>query len=199
MVKSPKGKEVSGMEAKIVYFENSGKENTKAVLDIVGKRIKELGIKSVVVASTVGDTAARAVDAFPGVKVVAVTHNTGYREPNVQEFTAENKKLVESKGGTVLTTTHLFSGLSAAMRTKFNTHVTGEVVRNTLYLFGKGMKVVCEVAVMAADAGLVSTTEDCAVIAGTSRGADTAVVLQPVNSQNFWDLKVKEILCKPHL
>ena len=33
---------------------------------------------------------------------------------------------------------------------------------------------------------------------GTGRGADTAVVLRPVNSGDFFDLKVKEILCKPH-
>jgi hypothetical protein len=51
---------------------------------------------------------------------------------------------------------------------------------------------------MAADAGLVRTDEDIIAIAGTSHGADTAVVLKPVTSQNFFDLRVKEILCKPH-
>jgi hypothetical protein len=61
------------------------------------------------------------------------------------------------------------------------------------------MKVVCEVSTMAADAGLVRTDEDVIVIAGTGRGADTAVVIRPVNSQDFFDMKVKEILCKPRL
>ena len=51
---------------------------------------------------------------------------------------------------------------------------------------------------MAADGGLVRTNEEVIAIAGTGRGADTAVVLQPVNSHDFFDLKVKEILCKPH-
>jgi hypothetical protein len=37
------------------------------------------------------------------------------------------------------------------------------------------------------------------VIAGTGRGADTAVVIRPVNSQDFFDMKVREILCKPRL
>ena len=50
---------------------------------------------------------------------------------------------------------------------------------------------------MAADAGLARTDEDVIIIAGTGRGADTAVVLTPVNSTNIFDLKVKEILCKP--
>ncbi|GAH55614.1 unnamed protein product, partial [marine sediment metagenome] len=39
---------------------------------------------------------------------------------------------------------------------------------------------------------------DVISIAGDSRGADTAVVLRPVNTDKFFDLKVKEVLCKPH-
>jgi hypothetical protein len=60
------------------------------------------------------------------------------------------------------------------------------------------MKVVVEISVMAADAGLVRTDEEIIAIAGTGRGADYAVVLKPVHSNDFFDLKVKEILCKPH-
>ena len=62
---------------------------------------------------------------------------------------------------------------------------------------GQGMKVVIEITVMAADAGLVRTDEDIIAVGGSGRGADTAVVLRPVNSNDFFDLKVKEILCKP--
>jgi len=51
---------------------------------------------------------------------------------------------------------------------------------------------------MAADAGLVRTDEDIIVIAGSSRGADMAVVLTPVTSTDLFALKIKEILCKPH-
>ena len=187
------------MELKTTYFENPGKENTEEVLRIVKQRAGELGIKTIVVASTVGDTAVKATEVFSGFKIIAVTHFTGYGAPNSQEFTEENRKIVESRGGIVFTTTHLFSGLSAAMREKYNTSVIGDIVANTLRIFGEGMKVVCEIAVMAADGGLVRTDEDIIAIAGTGRGADTAVVLRPVNSNNFFDLKVKEILCKPHL
>ena len=52
-------------------------------------------------------------------------------------------------------------------------------------------------ALMAADAGLVRTNEEIVAIAGTGRGADTAVVLRPANAQNFFDLRVLEIICKP--
>lgn len=187
------------MEAKTVYFERPGRENTDEVLRIVGQRARELGIKTVVVASTGGDTAVQAMEALPGLRVIVVTHSHGFREPNTQEFTAENRQIVESKGGVIFTATHLFAGISRAVRDKFNTYLIGDLTARTLKVFGDGMKVVIEISVMATDAGLVRTDEEVIAIAGTGHGADTAVVLTPVNSQNFFDLKVHEILCKPRL
>jgi hypothetical protein len=61
------------------------------------------------------------------------------------------------------------------------------------------MKVAVEITLMAADAGLVRTDEPVIAIAGTSKGADTALVLKPANAQAFFDLQVLEILCKPRL
>jgi len=185
------------MEVKTVYFENPGSENTEEVLRIAKQRVDELGIKTIVVASTSGGTAVRVMETFPGFKVIVVTHVTGMREPDIQEFTEENRKIVESKGGKVLTTTHVFGGLSTAMRKKFNTHVIRDIVANTLRVFGEGTKVACEIAMMAADAGLVRTDEDIIVIAGTIEGADTALLFKPVNSNPFFDLRIREILCKP--
>jgi len=185
------------MESKMVYFEKPGSENTEAVLRIARQRAEELGIKNIVVASTRGNTAVKAMDAFQGLRVIVVSHVTGLHEPNLQEFTEENRKIVESKGGIILTAAHAFSGVSRALRTKFNTVTIGDLIANTLRIFGEGVKVTCEIALMAADAGLVRTDEDIIAIGGTSRGADTAAVLTPVNTHNFFDLKVKEILCKP--
>jgi len=186
------------MEVKTVYFEKPGGENTEEVLRITKQRAEELGIKTILVASTRGDTAVRAMEVFQGLRVIAVSHATGMREPDTHEFTEENRKIVEGKGGTILTTTHAFGGLSRAIRKKYNMYVLGEVIADTLRVFGQGMKGVCEIAMMAADSGLVRTDEDVIAIAGSSRGADTAVVLKPVNTHDFFDLKIKEILCKPH-
>ncbi len=185
------------MELKTVYFEKPGIENTEAVLRIARQRAEELGIKTVVVASTRGNTAVKAMDVFQGLRVIVVSHVTGMRAPDTQEFTEENRQIVESKGGIIVTAAHAFGGLSRAMRNKYNMYVLGEIVADTLRIFGQGMKVVCEIALMAADSGLVRTDEDIIAIAGTGRGADTAVVLAPVNTHNFFDLKVKQILCKP--
>jgi len=185
------------MEVKTVYFENPGSGNTEEVLGIAKRRAEELGIKTIVVASTIGDTVVRAVEVFKKARVIAVSHVTGMREPDTQEFSEENRKIVENKGGVILTTTHAFGGLSRAMRNKYNMYVLGDVIADTLRIFGQGMKVVCEIALMAADSGLVRTDEDIIAIAGSGRGADTAVVLRPANTHAFFDLKIKEILCKP--
>ena len=186
------------MEAKTVYFENPGGENTEEVLGIAKQRAEELGTKTILVASTSGNTAVKATEVFKGLRVITVSHATGMRGPDTQQFTEENRKIVEGKGGTILTTTLAFSGVSQAMKDKFNTIVIGDIIANTLRIFGQGMKVVCEIAMMAADSGLVRTDEDVIAIAGSGRGSDTAVVLKPVNTHDFFDLKVKEILCKPH-
>jgi hypothetical protein len=195
------------MEVKTVYFENTGEENTDETLALARQRAQALGIKTILVASTVGKTAVKAVDAFKGFKVIVVTHTVGFLEPNTQEFTEENRKIVESKGGIILTTAHAFGGISRAFRQNEipqvrATYVVGDLIAHTLRVFSEGMKVTCEIAVMAADAGLVRTDEEVVSIAGTGRagrGADTAIVVQPSNSHHFFDLRVKEIICKPRL
>ena len=50
------------MEVKTVYFEKAGMENTETTLKIARKRAEELGIKTIVIASTVGDTAVKAME-----------------------------------------------------------------------------------------------------------------------------------------
>jgi len=187
------------MEAKIVYFDKPGIRNTDDVLRIARQRADELGIKTVVIASARGYTAVKAMDVFSGFNVIVITSRTGWVMPNYQAFTEESRRIVESKGGKILTATHVFGGLNYAMRDKFNTAVLGVIMGNTLRILGQGMKVVCEVAMAAADAGLVRTDEEIISIGGTNTGVDTAVVLKPVNVHHFFDLRIKEILCKPRL
>lgn len=54
-----------------------------------------------------------------------------------------------------------------------------------------------EITLMAADAGLIPVDKDIVAIAGTGRGADTALRIKPANTARFFDLKIKEILAKP--
>jgi len=185
------------MEAKITYFETPGRDNTDAVMQIVKTRAQELGIGTVVVASYRGYTAEKAVRALDGLKIVAIA---GFPHPTMENiaetFAQGDEELIRSRA-TVLIATHLFSGMGRAMRKKYNASSPEEIVAQALRMISVGVKVGIECAVMAADAGLARTDEDIIAIAGTSSGADTAIVVRPVNSQDLFDLKVKEILCKP--
>lgn len=190
------------MEAKTTYFDRpGGDENTDKTLALAKARADELGIETIVIASTTGKTAVRAVDVFKGYKVIVVTHVAGFREPNTQEFTDENRKIVEGKGGIIFTTTHAFGGLHRALHRGDGPPppqpVIGDVIAMTLRTFGQGTKVALEIAAMAADAGLVRTDEEVVSIGGTGRGADTAFVLQPDYVHRFFSLRVKELICKP--
>ena len=72
-----------------------------------------------------------------------------------------------------------------------------EIIANTLRLLGEGVKVCVEIALMAADAGLVAADRDLVAVAGTGKGADTALRIRPANTQTFFDLKIKEVIAKP--
>lgn len=190
---------VETFEGRTVYFSRPGRENTEETLRIARKRAQELGVRTIVVASTRGETGARAVEVFDGFRVVVVSHSTGLQEPNTQELTPENRARIEEKGGVILTATHALGGVGRAVRRKLNTYQVDEIIAYTLRVLGEGMKVVAEMAVMAADAGLIRTDEEVICIAGTGRGSDTAVVLQPAHAQDFFQVRIKEILCKPRL
>jgi len=182
-----------------VYFDRQGKENTERTLEIAKARADELGIKTILVATTTGETGARAAEFFQGYNLVVVTHSTGFREPNEQELREEDRAAIERAGAKILTCQHAFGGVGRAVRKKLGTYEVEEIIAYTLRVFGEGMKVVCEIALMAADAGLARTDEEVIAIAGTGSGADTAVVLVPANAQTFFDMRILEILCKPRL
>ncbi len=59
------------------------------------------------------------------------------------------------------------------------------------------MKVVVEISAMAADSGAVPVDRDVIAIAGSSRGADTAVVIKSAYSHSLFDAVVREIIAKP--
>jgi uncharacterized protein len=186
-------------EASIVYFDSVGADNTDETLKLAKIRASELGIERIVVATTKGDTAVKAARELKDYKVVIVTHTTGFLAPGEQELTPENRQKIEKLGAEIFSGTHAFGGISVAVRKTFATHVLGDFMANTLRVFGQGMKVAIEITMMAADAGLVSPDEEVIAIAGTGRGADTAIVVKPAHAHDAFSLRVKEIICKPRL
>lgn len=187
------------IKREMILFEEPGVGNTRAVLEAVKERVKLLGIKKVVLATSSGDTALKAVDLLRGleVKIIAVTLHAGiwktYIEPDWEKV-----RKAEKSGVKFLTATHVLMGnVGSAVREKFGGLPDTELIAHTLYSFSQGMKVAVEIAIMAADAGLISPEEEVIAVGGTDRGADTAVVLRPAYSTNFFDLKIREIIAMP--
>lgn len=180
-----------------VYFARPGGENTDRVLELARARAEALEIRKAIVATSTGATGVRAAELLPGFEIVAVTHSAGFLGPDVQDLTPENAARLAELGVKVFTGQHAFGGVGRAVRKLWGTYQVDEIMAQTLRLFGQGMKVAFEIALMAADAGLVSTQSPVLVIAGAKQGADTAVILVPANAQTLFELKPLEIVCMP--
>jgi uncharacterized protein len=180
------------MEEKIVYFEEPGIGNTEATLNLAAERAKARGIKKIILASTRGDTARHAAElwAGTGIKMVVVPHQYGFMSAT-QRFPAELVTQLKQKGhevhfGTMLFHTEHLYGME-----------TPRVLANLLRTFCQGMKVCVEITLMAVDGGHAAPGEQVVVVAGTARGADTAVVAFAAPSTRMAELHITEIICKP--
>ncbi len=110
----------------------------------------------------------------------------------------EEKNGIISKGMKVLTCSHVLGdGVGSSFTEKKGGSDLTEIVRDTLYRFSQGMKVCVEIALMAADAGLINIEDEIIAVAGTAKGADTALVLKPSYSRKFFDLNIREIIAIP--
>lgn len=183
----------------IVYFKKFGPVNTDEVIRLARIRAEELGIKHVVVASNTGETGVKTCEAFRDHNVVVVTHQVGHAKPGFLELKRELKEKIEKMGGCIFTGTHALSAVERSVRRTLRTWLPLELMANALRLLGEGIKVCIEIAVMAADAGLIPVDEEVITIGGTGRGADTSAVINPAHSNNFFDLEVREIICKPRV
>jgi len=179
-----------------MYFDTPGNVNTEETLKMAYHRGKELGLDEVVVASTKGDTAYKVVELFAGFKIVVVTYHCGFKEPFKNEMSADVKKDLENKGARVVAATHALSGVERSIAKKYTGSYPVLLIADTLRLFGQGTKVAVEISIMAADSGYLSGN-DIVSIGGSGRGADAALILKPVNQSDLFDMRIREIICKP--
>jgi hypothetical protein len=181
----------------MISHNGTGPEFTTATLAAAVAACRKQGIGFLVVASTTGATAEAAADAAAGedIKLVVVTHNTGFNEPGVQQFPAEVRARLEARGVAVHTGSMVFRSLGRAVRDKTGgDHET--LIAGALRTLGEGAKVCAEIAMMAADAGLIPPA-DVVCVAGTGRGADTAAVIAAAPSHKFFELKIRGFIAKP--
>jgi hypothetical protein len=188
---------MSEVERKTLYFTSCGKVNTDGLLKYVKEYAQANGVSNVVVASTTGETGVKASEALKGFNVVVVTHHAGFNEPGVQELTEENRQVILKNGARILTATHALSSVEKAIRKDLGTVQPLELIAHALRRLGEGTKVCVEITLMAADAGLIQADKDIIAIAGSDRGADTALLIKPANASRFFDLKIREIIAKP--
>jgi uncharacterized protein len=179
-----------------MVFEKPGKINTDETLGLARERCRALGIDEVVVASTTGDTAYKALEIFAGLKLVVVTYHCGFREPFRNVMDDQVKLDLVERGASVVAATHALSGVERAVAKKHSGVYPALLVADTLRLFGQGVKVAVEIAIMAADAGALSGA-DIVSVGGTGRGADAALVLKPANQSDLFDMRIREVICKP--
>jgi hypothetical protein len=178
------------LEEKIVYHEEPGTKNTETTLKLAIERARARGIKKIVLASTRGETARLAAKlwAKSGIKIVVVPHQFGFMG---MHFPTELVTELEKQGHTVHFGTMLFH----------TDHLYGmntpTVMANLLRTFCQGMKVCVEIIFMATDGGHVDVGEQVVVVAGSGRGADTAVVAIAAPSTRLGELHIMEIICKP--
>jgi hypothetical protein len=184
-------------EKKTTYFEETGKQNTETLLTLVKEYVEKEGIRDIVVASTTGETGAKASKLFKDCNVVTVTHASGFQEPGKTELLDQYKQEITANGAEIFTGTHALSSAERAIRKDFGTIQPLEVIANVLRLMGEGTKVCVEITLMAADAGLIPIDRDIVAIGGTGRGADTALRMKPAHAARFFDLRIREVIAKP--
>jgi len=187
---------------KTYYFDRPGPENTRDAAQFALERARESGIQTIVVASSTGKTAEIFHETMKGkgLRLVVVTHVVGFTQPGEWEFSAGIAKKLENEGVTIVKGTHALSGLERALSRSpkvgggSRTEAIAEALRRTIAV---GLKVAVECTLIAADQGAIAIGDEIIAAGGTASGADTACVIRPAHTANFFDLQVREIIAMP--
>jgi len=196
------------------YFDEPGPQNTEALIEAVRDRVREKGIKFVVVASESGSTALKVAEALKDldVKVVCVAAYAGVRLAYPESgqwpsITGEVRKQLENLGVKIVEETPwIFKG--ATLDGQFlgraaPSWAIHEFISRTM---GYGFKTALEVSLIAAEAGALPIDEEVIAIAGTGwlgGGADCAIIVKPSIVLKVTDIEkgieVREIIAIPRI
>lgn len=204
---------MSAVRRTILYFEKSGSSNTVALVEAVEQRLRLGDVKLVVVPVTTGKTAdmfslklrdkaeivrvsedeaalaaGRIAERYPLARVVQRRLESSLFKGRLETSTEQAKRLRrEAFDMTFLP----FAGES------------WDVIRQTLYAFGQGMKVAIEVSVLSVEINKVKPYVKVIAIGGTDEGSDTAIVARTSPQREAFGsdvrkrLSVEEILAMP--
>ncbi|MBE0634253.1 hypothetical protein IH574_06740, partial [Candidatus Bathyarchaeota archaeon] len=175
-----------------IYYEDGGTEHTETTLKASLEAAKELGIKTILVASTSGDTGVKAAEMYKssGVQLIVVGHQMGFPVAKVQQFKPENWGKIEELGGAVnlgadVVTNSIWHRQSLG-------HSPMSIITQTL--IAMKLKVNVEIIAKACDAGQILPGDKVISIAGSHKGADTSAVFLASDSPNILDIKPQMLI-----
>lgn len=188
------------LDERVLCFEpgEGYQKTTRAVIECVGEYLKAHRIEHVVAASSRGYTGAQLAalrKTHPKLNLVAVKMATGVDAIHKVVFDEKHRKTMQANGITLIGGTHAITGgLDRALRDSLGGWSANNIVAETLYLFSQGMKVCVEVIAMAVDAGAVPKGAEVIAMAGTGRGADTAIVATASGSTRLFEMDIHRVL-----
>lgn len=187
----------------VLYFEpgEGYRTTTRAVIARVSEYLIDQRIKHLVAASSRGYTGAQLValrEAHPKLNLVAVKMATGMDAIHKVRVEERYRKVMQANGIAFIGGTHAITGgLDRAIGDYLGGWTANNIVAETLYLFSQGMKVCVEVIAMAVDHGLVPKGARVIGMAGTGRGADTAIVATASGSTRLFEMDIHKVLTMP--
>lgn len=188
-------------------FDAPGPQNTAAVIQVVKQRLRRGDIEKVLVASESGRLALRVRKQVPRACVVCVTYDKEtrkkYRKPALM------KDGLLEKGVTIVERPEPM-GRGLVFRNwweRRTLQLAGPMAdlfwMTLICVGGHGFRTAVEIVFVAVEAGIVKVGEKVVSLAGTGRGADSAIVMRgskfekAVGEDAAKRMKVEEILAMP--
>jgi len=172
------------VERKVRYFDKPGPSNTAATIQVVRAYAKgNRKPAAVVVASLSGITAAKVAQALKGtaVPIVCVTGSpcwSEYPQQAIRRIASKRRNQLAKLGVAIVDSVP--SSLSDTIEFSYARYgyrsPTWMFVETLLAVGGYGLKTAVECLLMATDGGFIPAFREVVSIAGTGRGADTAIV-----------------------
>lgn len=196
----------------ICYFDDYGKANTPAGVQIVIERLGEGDIGTVVVASSSGETAVKLAEGMSsagrGERIICVSDPPyAVGRPTSWPRLSPDKRDKLASLGVEIVDWAPYASMAYSWKAAENVYGALDLLVVVFDAFrmvgGNGLKVAIEVALMATNVGKVKPGDEVISIGGTARGADMAIVMKAAYSCDIFakDLakrpEVREILAMP--
>jgi len=194
------------VKRQVYYFDEPGEENTQLVIEAVSQRLEAGGIRMVIVASTSGKTAVEFAHSLKGKAELICVSEAPYRREWGEQWPClkqEFRQELERLGVTIIDKVPYVFHSSVLESARWSDAFPERLVKETLYSFGQGMKVAVEVALIGVSCGYVAPYEDVISVGGSSKGADTAIILRATYPASLFDkdsekrLEIREIIAMP--